>query len=232
MQSVRIIVVEPKNPGNLGAIARLMKNFGLDDLVVVNTHRIPSEDVFRAMKGNSVLSKAKMVNSLQEASRGLEYLIGTSGVKSESPKEVLRNYLEPKEFLELSSRIKGRVGIILGREDIGLTNEELYLCDFFVHIPAADDYPILNVSSAAAILFYEIFGRKKNKKVETVSRSETNLLVEKFRESLRQNRYPAHRIGKTTLLFRRVIARAILSPYEYRILLGAIGPNRRSIERK
>jgi tRNA/rRNA methyltransferase len=115
VQSVRIIVVEPKNPGNLGAIARLMRNFQLDDLAVVNIRRIPSEDIFRAMKGNEILSKAKMVNSLLEASRGLDYLIGTSGVKSESPKEVLRNYFEPEEFLEISKRIKGKVGIVLGR---------------------------------------------------------------------------------------------------------------------
>jgi tRNA/rRNA methyltransferase len=232
VQSVRIIVVEPKNPGNLGAIARLMRNFQLDDLAVVNIRRIPSEDIFRAMKGNEILSKAKMVNSLLEASRGLDYLIGTSGVKSESPKEVLRNYFEPEEFLEISKRIKGKVGIVLGREDIGLTNEELSLCDFFVHIPAAEEYPILNVSSAAAILFYEIFGSKRNKKMETIGRAESDRLIEKFRENLEQKKYPAHRIGKTTLLFRRVMARAVLTPYEYRILLGAIAPVRRKIERK
>ena len=50
MQSVRVIIVEPKNAGNLGAIARLMKNFGLEDLTVVNINRMPSEDLFRSMK--------------------------------------------------------------------------------------------------------------------------------------------------------------------------------------
>ncbi len=227
MQSVRVIVVEPKNPGNLGAIARLMKNFGLDDLAVVNTNRIPSEDSFRSMKGSQILANCKMVETLEEAVRGLEFIVGTSGVKSDSPKEVLRNYMEPREFVRMSSRIKGKVGIILGREDIGLTNEELGICDFFVHIPANEGYPILNVSSAAAILFYEIFGGEKTKKAETVTRMEYDRLIERFKESLVENRYPEHRIRKTTLMFRRVISRAVLSPYEYRILMGAIGCNHR-----
>jgi TrmH family RNA methyltransferase len=228
VQNLRIIVVEPKNPGNLGAIARLMKNFGLKELTVVNTNRIPSEDLFRAMKGSDILSKCRMVDSLKEAIKGLEYVVGTSGVKSESPKEVLRKYFEPREFAALSSRIKGKVGLLLGREDIGLTNSELAMCDFFVHIPANEEYSILNVSSAAAILFYEMFGSKKARKGESISRRETDRLIEKFRENLIANNYPAHRIGKTTLLFRRVISRAIISPYEYRILMGAIGPNHKN----
>ncbi len=223
MQSVRIIVVEPKNPGNLGAIARLMKNFGLSDLTVVNTHRIPSEDFFRSMKGREILSRCRMVEKLEDAIEGLEFVVGTSGVKSDSPREVLRNYMNPEEFVNQSRRIGGKVGIILGREDIGLTNSELAMCDFFVHIPADEEYPILNVSSAAAILFYELFGGKRTKKVETVTRRDNDRLIEKFRESLIENNYPSHRINKTTLLFRRVISRAILTPYEYRILMGAIG---------
>lgn len=232
MRSVRIIVVEPKNPGNLGAIARLMVNFGLDDLYLVNTNRIPSEDTFRSMKGNRVLSKAKMVGSLQEASRGLEYLVGTSGVKSDSSKEVVRNYLEPKEFVKLAEKMVGKVGVVLGREDIGLTNEELSFCDFFIHIPAAISYPILNVSSAAAILFYEIFGSKKTVSGEFVTRNEADRLVERFRENLLDGRYPRHRVQKTTLMFRRIISRAVLTPYEYRTLMGAIGCRRSKSKRE
>lgn len=231
MQSVRVIVIEPKNPGNLGAIARLMKNFGVEDLIVVNTHRIPWEDSIRSMRGNEILSRAKMVDSLSQATQGLEYVVGTSGIKSESPKEVIRKYLEPREFVGLSSRIKGRVGIVLGREDIGLTNKELALCDFFVHIPASEEYPILNVSSAAAVLFYEMFGAGRTRRGESISRSETDRLVEKFRENLTENDYPKHRIEKTTLLFRRIISRAVISPYEYRILMGAIGPAQRKTKK-
>ncbi len=200
-----------------------MKNFGLSDLTLVNAYRIPIEDMIRSMKGAEILMNCKMARTIDEATQDLEFTVGTSGIKSDSPKEVLRNYIEPREFVSLASRIKGKVGIILGREDIGLTNEELAKCDFFVHIPASDDYPILNVSSAAAILFYEMFGKADTKKRETITKRDYDRLTRKFRESLLESGYPTHRVAKTTLLFRRVVSRAILSPYEYRILMGAVG---------
>lgn len=228
MHNLRVIVVEPKNPGNLGAIARLMKNFGLDDLIIVNAGRIPSEDTFRAMKGNAILSKSKHVESLEKAIDGLSFVTGTSGVKSDSPKGVLRNHIEPAEFGQMVSRLKGKVGIIFGREDMGLTNDELAMCDFFVHIPANNEYPILNVASAAAIIFYEIFRSPGPNTKETVTREEFDRLIGKFRENLVDSNYPSHRIEKTTLLFRRLISRATISPYEYRVLMGSIGCNRQN----
>ncbi|MGC8645162.1 MAG: RNA methyltransferase [Thermoplasmata archaeon] len=222
MQGIRVIVVEPKNPGNLGAIARLMKNFGLDDLVIVNAYRIPSEDIFRSMKGVEILSRARMVNSLDEASSGLTYLVGTSDVKGDSPKSVLRKYLTPREFKGIYSKMAGKVGLVLGREDIGLTNDELSKCDFFVHIPSSSDYPTLNVSSAAAILFYELFRSPREKSEELASKEEMDSLVSMFKENLHHNGYPGHRIEKTSLIFRRVMSRALLSKYEHRVLMGAL----------
>lgn len=222
LSRIRVIVVEPKNPGNLGAIARLMKNFGFDDLVVVNINRIPSEDEFRSMKGREILSKVKMVKTLEEAIRGLSIVAGTSGVKSESARGVLRNYITPHEFSREVSGIKGKIGIVLGREDNGLTNRELSLCDFFIHIPSSDDYPILNVSSAASILLYELSRGKTSGKKEAARREDFDMLIEKFKTNLVKNRYPPHRVEKTTLLFRRVLSRAIITPYENRVLMGAL----------
>jgi tRNA/rRNA methyltransferase len=222
MGEIRVIVVEPKNPGNLGAIARLMKNFGLRDLVIVNARRIPSEDMFRSMKGSEILLKAKMVNSLDEATTGLTYLVGTSDVMADSPKSVLRKYITPKEFRHLFSRISGVVGLVLGREDTGLTNEELSKCDFFVHIPSSPEYPTLNVSSAAAIILYELFNVKKVKSDKLASRKEMDFLVSTFRENLKINGYPEHRVEKTSLIFRRVMSRALLTKYEFSVLIGAL----------
>lgn len=220
MSRIRVIVVEPKNPGNLGAIARAMKNFGMDDLVVVNINRIPKEDEFRAMKGNEILSNTKMVKTLEEAIKGLKLVAGTSGIKTDSSRKVVRNSMTPCEFSEEISKVKGKVGIILGREDIGLTNKELSLCDFFVHIPSAREYPILNVSSAASVLLYELSKERHELKKDTTNREDFDQLISKFRTNLIDSNYPSHRVEKTTLLFRRVLSRAILSPYENRVLMG------------
>ncbi|MEL9914658.1 MAG: RNA methyltransferase [Thermoplasmatales archaeon] len=222
MSQIRVIFVEPKNPGNLGAIARIMKNFDVEDLVIVNAHRIPSEDIFRSMKGYEILKNAKMVNTLEEASAGLTYLVGTSDVGGASPKSVVRKYMTPKQFKAFSRKIKGKIGIVFGREDRGLTNEELSKCDFFVHIPASPSYPTLNVSSAAAIILYELSGQKGKALDKPASRNKIDALVAKFRENLEANGYPKHRIEKTSLIFKRILTRSMLSEYEHRVLMGAI----------
>jgi len=178
------------------------------------------------MKGKEILSRMKMVDTLEEAVVGLNVVVGTSGIKTESTKGVLRNYITPAEFSKELSKINGSIGIVLGREDNGLTNDELSLCDFFVHIDSSDEYPILNVSSAAGIIFYELSKTRKGRRKEVTRREDFDLLVDRFRKNLENIGYPPHRIAKTTLLFRRVISRALISPYENRVLMGALDCSR------
>lgn len=223
MPQIRVIVVEPKNPGNLGSIARIMRNFSVNELYTVNAPRIPSEDIYRSMKGEEILKKRVNVNSLREAIKGLRLVIGTSGVISKSRNAVLRKNYSLREISKIVEGIDGKIGIVFGREDIGLTDEELSLCDLFLHIPADDSYPILNVSHSVAIVLYEMFLLGKNEDRDIIEREKLDRLVGKFRESLIANNYPKHRIEKTELLFRRVMARAGITEYEYRVLMGTIG---------
>ncbi len=222
MAQIRVIFVEPKNPGNLGSIARVMKNFGFEELFVTNTTRIPDEDYFRAMKGKEILEKATLVKSLDEAISGLKYVVGTSGIKTDSIKGVIRNHLEPEEFARKISRVKGKIGIVLGREDIGLTNEELAKCDYFLHIPADEQYPIMNVSHAAAIILYSLRNANAKSTREVIDREKMDLLLKKFTENLENNGYPKHRIPKTSLMFRRIMSRAQINEYEFRVLMGSL----------
>jgi len=230
MADIRVIVVEPKNPGNLGSIARVMKNFGFDELITVNAPKIPYEDYFRSMKGREILEKRKNVDSLKEAIRDLKMVIGTSGVISKSRNAVLRRNYNTKEIASLISNVKGKVGIVFGREDIGLTNEELSLCDLFMQIPTSEDYPIMNVSHAVAVALYEIYASQKVESRDVIDRDRLDRLVLKFKENLIRNNYPKHRINKTELLFRRIMARAGITEYEYRVLMGTIGCKEHSRE--
>jgi TrmH family RNA methyltransferase len=218
----RLIFVEPKNPGNLGSIARIMKNFGFGELYITNTYRIPPEDQFRSMKGSEILKKASLVKSLGDAVEGLKYVVGTSGVKTDSIKGVVRNHMTPTEFAQKVRGVKGKIGIVMGREDIGLTNEELSMCDYFIHIPASEEYPIMNVSHAAAIILKELASIGNAGTRPVADRKELELLINKFKSNLEQNGYPPHRISKTTLMFRRIISRALINEYEYRVLMGAL----------
>ncbi len=229
MAEIRVIVVEPKNPGNLGSIARIMKNFSVDELYTVNTPRIPPEDFFRSMKGEEILRKRIDVPTLKDAIKDLKLVIGTSGIISKSRNAVLRKNYNSKEISKLVSGLEGKIGVVFGREDIGLTNEELALCDLFLQIPANDDYPILNVSHAVAIVLYELFSTTKDEQRDIIDRYKLDLLVKKFRQNLIANNYPKHRVDKTELLFRRVIARAGITEYEYRVLMGTIGCRNRDL---
>src|SRR6266571_432798 len=162
MPSIRIVLVEPKNEGNVGAIARVMKNFGVEDLVLVRPCPLGAEARQRAMHGVDVLGSARTVPDIEEATADVDLLVATSGVETSNEKRFARISIPPRDLAARTSAMKGRVGILFGREDFGLRDEDIRACDLLVTIPASKSYPILNVSHAAAILLYELHAGRGN----------------------------------------------------------------------
>src|SRR5216684_8296857 len=95
--TIRVVLVEPKNEGNVGAVARAMKNFGVAELVLVNPCRLADEVRQRAMRGIEVLESARSVGDLDAALKGTDLIIGTSGVDTKSEKRFARISLAPRE---------------------------------------------------------------------------------------------------------------------------------------
>ncbi|TLZ49557.1 MAG: RNA methyltransferase [Methanobacteriota archaeon] len=157
---VHVVLVEPKYEGNVGAVARAMKNFGVTNLRLVNPCRIGEEARKRAMHSVSILEAAKRYRSYARAISGMDLVVGTSGVDTASEKKFLRIALSPRELGAKLAGLDGDAAIVLGREDYGLFNEELRACDVLVTIPANPEYPILNVAQAAVILLYELHAAK------------------------------------------------------------------------
>ncbi|MEM0320702.1 MAG: TrmH family RNA methyltransferase, partial [Candidatus Nezhaarchaeales archaeon] len=124
MPHFRVVLVEPLYEINIGLTCRVMKNFGFKDLCIVRP-RTPISDVSRryAVKASDVLDSALIVNSLKEAIEGFDLKVGTTG-KLAGPRNVLRSVVPPWHLHELM-KYEGKVALIFGREDIGLTNEEL-----------------------------------------------------------------------------------------------------------
>jgi tRNA/rRNA methyltransferase len=158
LDHIRIILVEPAGPLNVGAIARIMKNMGLRQLVLVNPRCDPLEAEARQMAVHAadVLGAARQVRTLPEALVGCRRAIATTGrdrttldITLEHPRVVLPWLLENSDFQSGSA-------LIFGREDRGLTNAELNLAQRFVRIPASDLYPSLNLAQAVAICCYEL----------------------------------------------------------------------------
>lgn len=221
MPEYKVILAEPKFQGNIGAMARVMKNFGLKNLALVNPCEIGDECYSRSMHAKELVENAEYYETLDDAIKDLDFIVGTSGIESESDKKHLRRNLNPREFASKMGEIEGKVGIIFGRENYGLYNTELEKCDTVITIPASDEYPVLNISHSASIIFYEIFNAQcKEKEIREASRFERDKLLEHFKDLLDAVNYPKHKKKNTTVMFQRILGRAVLSKWEFHTLMG------------
>jgi len=153
----RVVLVEPSFEESIGFVARAMKNFGLSNLHLVNPIAILGpEGRSRGSHAQDVLDSIVYNRSLEEALHGVDLSIGTTAQKSYEPSNLVRKPMTPKELSAMVRRRSGTVGIVFGRERTGLTNSELDKCDATVTIPASLEYQTLNLSHAAAIIFYEL----------------------------------------------------------------------------
>ena len=150
--------VRPKYPGNIGSIARVIKNFGFLRLILVNPRCEINDEAYRlAAHAQDVLKNARVYNSLDDAlnKEKINYVIGTTA-RIAGDKHPLRNAITSDKLRELSYPQDAQIAVLLGGEDYGLTNEELEKSDLVVTIPTSKEYPVMNVSHAAAIIAYEL----------------------------------------------------------------------------
>jgi tRNA/rRNA methyltransferase len=158
LAEVKIILVEPAGPLNVGAIARTLKNMGLSQLVLVNPHCDPLGEEARmmAVHAGDILEKAKIVGSLGEALVGCVRAIATTARERsldsqlEHPRVALPWLCCPPSCPPAPS------ALIFGPEDRGLSNQELNYAQRFVRIPSSDAYPSLNLAQSVAICAYEL----------------------------------------------------------------------------
>ncbi len=231
MPHIRIVIVGPKFEGNVGAIARSMANFGLDDLVLVNPCPIGDDAYRRAKHGSDILDNARIADTIREAVEGCTLIVGTSGVITYGDKNCARVPLPIRKFAEKVKDYEEPIAILFGREDIGLLQEELEKCDLLVTIPTDEEYPILNLSHAATIVMYELYDGKICEPVK-VSDHNKDLLFESFNQLMIEGDYPEHRRHDTEVLFRRMMGRAVVTRYEYNVIMGVFNDAIKKIQGK
>ncbi|MBX9914032.1 MAG: tRNA (cytosine(32)/uridine(32)-2'-O)-methyltransferase TrmJ [Pseudomonadaceae bacterium] len=156
LQNIRVVLVNTSHPGNIGGAARAMKNMGLSRLVLVQPRDFPSaEAVARAAGAVDILDNACIVNSLEEALGGCGLVLGTSARNRHIPWPLL----DPRECAAAcieQVEQAGEVALVFGREDSGLSNDELQRCHFHVHIPSDPEFSSLNLAAAVQVLTYEV----------------------------------------------------------------------------
>lgn len=155
LANIRIVLIDTRHPGNIGATARAMKNMGLSQLYLVNPQDYPSEQaVWRAGNAPDVLDSARVVSTLEDAVADCGLVLGTSARERSIPWP-LHTAREAGEHAVREAPAHP-VAILFGREDRGLTNEELQRCHAHLHIPANPVYSALNLATAVQVVAYEV----------------------------------------------------------------------------
>jgi len=219
-----------------------MRNFGFRELFIVNPKcPLGFGAHMYAKHGAEVLRRAKRARNIADAAKGCALVVGTTGIARRS-KRVIRNPMSVAELKRKIKRVKGTVALLLGREGMGLTPDEIRQCDFLVTIEADGSYPVLNISHALAVLLYELRGAKGGTWEGLAPREERKALVDAFAGLARRGRPLSARgekgplsakqkVGgkvrvrdpaKIATAFKNVVERGLVSSLEARAMLAAL----------
>jgi TrmH family RNA methyltransferase len=225
---IRIVLVSPSHPGNIGAAARAMKNMALTELVLVGPKRYPdAEATARASGADDVLRGARCAASLAEALAGCGYVAATTSRDRDQ-------YFRVIDVRSAAARIvaearRAPAAVVFGAERTGLTNEELESAHALIRIPANDAYASLNLAMAVQLVAYELFrarsaGAPAPEGPPLASAQEMALLFEHFAHVLGEIDFRDRTESGTHLMgrIRRLLQRAELDQNEVNILRGIL----------
>ena len=217
-----IILVEPKYGGNVGATARVMMNFGFNNLYLVNPCKLNDECFARAMHANLIIDNAQIFPTFKDSIKNMDYLVATSSIEHKKDKRHLRNSVSIEDFSKKIFDIEGKIGLIFGREDYGLYNEEIAECDVMLKIPTSESYLSLNLSHAVSIVLYNLYIKSEYvpKERRNIGIIEKKKLNDFFSDLLDEINYPKHKRDNTKIMFKRIMGRAMPSKWEYHTLMG------------
>lgn len=231
LSNIKIVLVETSHPGNIGGVARAMKNMTMNQLRLVNPKIFPSaEATSRASGADDLLAKAGIYPTLQEAIADCQLVIGASA----RSRTISWPEINPREAAAkcLSQSTETNIALVFGRENSGLTNQELDLCQYLLKIPCNPDYSSLNLAAAVQVVCYEVFMMAGEKQADlTGDKNETPLASAEQMESFYQHlQQTLADIGflqpeKTQSLMRklrRIYNRTLLDTKELDILRGIL----------
>lgn len=154
---IRIVLVEPSHPGNIGGAARAMKTMGLAELSLVRPKRFPDPQAdWRAAGALDIIVNAEVNETLENAIGSSTLVAATSARSRHIPWPVLES-VEFAELVQTKYGANDTVSIVFGREDSGLTNEELNMCNLQVRIPSNVEYGSLNLAMSVQVIAYDLF---------------------------------------------------------------------------
>lgn len=227
MDPPTVILVGTKHPGNVGAVARGAANFGVTDLrfVAPRCEVQGDEALGRAKHAKSLLEGARVTETLDEALEGTSLAVGTTARTTTADNRHLRKTLDLRDWSEgLQDGWEGRVALVFGREDSGLTADEVNRCDQLVTVPTAD-YSSLNLAHAVTLLCYEHFRIRSTERITMERRLAPDTLramTKAWDDVVEQVEPRTWRRDVAGGIFRKIVGRSHPDDHEVHNIMGIL----------
>jgi len=232
-EPLRVVLVNTRNPLNIGAAARAMSNFGFLHLRVVNPYELAFREARSAVGAAPLLARAEEFKSLGEAVADCSLVIGTTALSRRDPQHEVRE-LQHGARLIRKRLTTGRVALLFGSEKRGLANEDLSHCHWLLHIPTREEHHSMNLGQAVAVCLYELARDAKSsfapEKPALAAVGDLERLTSILLDALQASGYIKNPHAKPKSRsaaareekVRRFIRRMILSAAEAELLLGML----------
>lgn len=227
MSLLKVVLISPRNPLNIGAAARAMSNFGFSELRLVNPYNVAFREARSAVKAHAVLEQAREYSTVGEAVADCALVVGTTAIGPRVLEHPLRR-LEYGGKLIAKKLVVAPVALLFGSEKFGLSNEDMSHCHWVMRIPTREEHGSMNLGQAVALCLYEIIRNPAAaktapdaKRLAAVAHLErTTELLETI---LDRSGYVHARVeGSTRMKIRRLVRRLQLNTHDAEVWLGML----------
>jgi TrmH family RNA methyltransferase len=227
LKELVVVLVRPRNPLNIGAAARAMRNFGPEYLRVVNPYAVAFREVRSAVGASDVLRNAQEFESVAEAVADCSLVVGTTAVRNRVLQQPLRRLNGESASAIRAAMKSGRVALLFGSEKIGLTNEDFTHCHWLLHVPTHEQQMSMNLGQAVAVCLFGVSSEVPDEELHTESQRAASGEIEKITQGL----YEALKISGyvkpgndavSEKKVRRLMLRFNMQALDAKVLLGMV----------
>jgi TrmH family RNA methyltransferase len=225
--NLRVVLVSPRNPLNIGAAARAMSNFGVFELRLVNPYKIAYLEAKSAVKASKILINAREFEMIAEAVADCSLIVGTTSIGNRLLEHPLRR-LETGGKIIAKKLESAPVALLFGSEKFGLSNEDMSYCHWLMRIPSREEHGSMNLGQAVAVCLYEIIRnpaavRVKPETKRPATADEMERVTVLLEEVLEHSGYVHSRVEESTKMkIRRLIRRMELNTHDAEVWLGML----------
>ncbi len=225
--NLRVVLVSPRNPLNIGAAARAMSNFGVFELRLINAYNVAFLEAKSAVNASKILINAREFPTIAEAVADCSLVVGTTSIGNRALEHPLRR-LETGGKIIAKKLASAPVALLFGSEKFGLSNEDMSHCHWLMRIPTREEHGSMNLGQAVAVCLYEIIRnpavvRAKPEPKRAASADEMERVTALLEEVLEHSGYVHARVeGSTRMKIRRLIRRMDLNAHDAEVWLGML----------